>query len=267
VLLLQGDSLQVEVLHPVEDAARLGTRYCTGGFVFQIDDPRYGPLMTGPTYPRSYNLFDGQGIPDAFQPHLPVGEGTVLGIGIGLIDTARNAVTERCTWRVTGERARLCFATRQAAGGYELSLERTLALEGRTLRSATCLANAGKRHVPFQWYPHPFFPVYPGGECCKFALPVTIPENPGYELAPSGFIRMKGLPWTGRSYFQVIGHPAAPARLLQKHPRLGAVGAVCDYVSARLPIWGNENTFSFEPYYERLVGPGEEARWSVTYDF
>jgi len=26
-------------------------------------------------------------------------------------------------------------------------------------------------------------------------------------------------------------------------------------------------TFSFEPYYERVVSPGERAAWSVTYDF
>jgi hypothetical protein len=38
-------------------------------------------------------------------------------------------------------------------------------------------------------------------------------------------------------------------------------------VPTRLPVWGNENTFSFEPFYERMLQPKEQARWSITYDF
>ena len=225
---IRGTSLSVTVLHPVEDARLLGTRYCTAGFVFQVEDGRYGPLMTGPTYPDSYNLYDGQGIPDAFQPHLPLDAGEVLGIGIGVIDTARNEVVERCVWEIEKELRRLCFRTVQNSGEWSLELERVVTLEGRTLVSRTRLANTGKRHLPFQWYPHPFYPHYETGECCKFESAVVIPDNPGYEIARSGFVRMKGFPWVGRNHFQLVEHPAAPMRALQKHPRRGAVSAVCD---------------------------------------
>ena len=266
MLTLKSATLTVSVLHPVENADRLGTRYCTGGFVFQIEDSRHGPLLSGPTYPSSYNLYDGQGIPDAFQPHLPVREGLVLGIGIGLIDTVRNQTTERCVWRIENAPEHLTFRAEQAAEGFAFSVARELTLHGRTLRSATTLSNTGKRPVPFQWYPHPFYPLFDGGECCKFACPVTFPENPGYEIAPSGFLRTKGPP-SRQGYFQVVEHPPAPPVILQKHPALGVLAAVCDYVSPRLPVWGNQNTFSFEPYYERIVVAGGEARWSVTYEF
>ncbi len=264
---LREGSLSVKVLHPVEDARLLGTRYCTAGFVHQIDDGRHGPLLAGPTYPESYNLFDGQGIPDAFQPHLPLPDATVLGIGIGRIDAGKNEILERCTWLIEAELHRLVFRATQAADGYAFELERALTLEGRTLRSSTRLANTGKRHLPFQWYPHPFFPHYETGECCKFEAQVVIPENPGFEITRSGYVRMKGFPWVTQSQFQLVDHPAVPVRVLQKHPRLGVVAAACDYVSARLPIWGNPRTFSFEPYYERVVTPGEGVAWSVTYDF
>jgi hypothetical protein len=257
----------VKVLHPVEDAGLLGTRYCTGGFVYQIEDHRYGPLLAGPTYPDSYNLFDGQGIPDAFQPHLPLGDGGVLGIGIGRIDTGRDVILERCVWEIDTELRRLGFRTTQTAGGYAFDLERTISLEGRTLRSTTRLVNHGKQHVPFQWFPHPFFPHYETGECCKFDAKVVVPENPGFEVTRSGYVRMKGHPWVTQSHFQLVSHPPVPVRVLQKHPHLGVVAAACDYVSARLPIWGNPRTFSFEPYYERVITPGDEAQWSVTYDF
>lgn len=265
---LKGGGLTVSVLDPVEDERLLGTRYCTGGFIYQVDDERRGPLMAGPTYPDSYNLYDGQGIPDAFKPHLPLSGGELLGIGIGRIDSERNLVTERCRWRIERQPRALRLATEQAGDGWSLSLERVLGLEGRTLTSSTRLANTGVSHLPFQWYPHPFFPHFPGGECCRFPVPVTIPENPGYELAPNGFVRMKEHPWVKRSQLILVGYPAAtPVSVLQRHPALSLVAARCDYATARFPIWGNERTFSFEPHYERVMTPGEEARWSVSYDF
>ncbi len=272
---LANESLTVEVLDPVADQGRLGTRYCTGGFIFQVRDASRGILLSGPTFPDSYNLFDGQGAPDAFQPHLVVKTGAdgaptmVLGVGIGLIDVKANTVVERTRWQVDRREGELDFRTTQEAGGWSFRLERRLTLKGRTLCSRTVLSNTGERHVPFQWYPHPFFPLYPSGECCSLSLPVTLPENPGYELLPNGFLRMKHLPWTGtENHFQLLDYRAdRPVPFLQKHPVTSLVSAVCDYVPARLPVWGNRFTFSFEPYYERVLSPKDTARWSITYDF
>jgi hypothetical protein len=277
MLQLSSESLKVSILDPVADKDRLGTRYCTGGFVFQIEDTARGALLSGPTYPHSYNLYDGQGIPDAFQPHLVLEEAEdgaplqVLGIGIGIIDVKANAVIRRTAWKITSASETVTFRTEQAAGPWSFTLERTLTLRGRTLRSETSLSNTGNRHVPFQWYPHPFFPPYPTGECCRMSVPVSLPENPGYELLPNGFLRMKHLPWDvkkNENHFQLVGHPGdRPISFTQKHPLTSIVTAVCDYVPTRLPVWGNGFTFSFEPYHERVVTPQESVRWSITYDF
>jgi hypothetical protein len=281
---LKSDSLVVSVLDPVADKARLGTRYCTAGFIFQVEDSARGPLLAGPTYPGSYNLFDGQGAPDAFQPHLAVesaAAGTpsrVLGMGIGLIDQKANEVAERCAWDITQAEApgaareggTLTFRTTQAAGGYRFHLERRLTLQGRTLRSATTVRNVGEKNLPFQWYPHPFFPLYPSGECCRLSVAASLPaDSPGYELLDNGFLRMKHLPWKGdENHFQLIGHPGTQTvSFVQKHPVTSLVTAVCDYVPGRLPVWGNRRTFSFEPYYERNLSAGDTAAWSITYDF
>ena len=124
--------------------------------------------------------------------------------------------------------------------------------------------------MPFQWYPHPFFPLYPSGECCKMSVPVSLPENPGYELLANGFLRMKHLPWKraeNENHFLLVNHPGRPVSFVQKHPVTSLVAASCDYVPSRLPVWGNTFTFSFEPYYERNLSPQETARWSITYDF
>ena len=96
---LTNDQLSVEVLDPIADQARLGARYCTGGYIFQIHDPHVGALLSGPTYPDAFNTFDGQGIPDAFNlgPLRAVGAATealIIGVGLCELDTnyAENAV-------------------------------------------------------------------------------------------------------------------------------------------------------------------------------
>ena len=279
MITLKNEQLDVSILDPVADKDRLGTRYCTAGFIFQIEDregaPARGILLSGPTFPDSYNLYDGQGAPDAFQPTLVLdqeADGTplrVLGIGIGLIEVKANTVTERCAWDITKGDGIIRFRTTQAAGPWRYDLERTLTLRGRTIRSETVLNNTGNRHLPFQWYPHPFFPLYPTGECCKLSVPFTLPDNPGYELLENGFLRMKRFPWTGsENHFQLLGHSGtAPVSFIQKHPVTSLVTASCDYVPTRLPIWGNARTFSFEPYHERSLHPKDVARWSITYDF
>jgi hypothetical protein len=279
MLALKNEQLDVSILDPIADADRLGTRYCTAGFIFQVADsqgtPARGILLSGPTFPDSYNLFDGQGAPDAFQPTLVLDQEAdgrplrVLGIGIGLVDAKANTVTERCEWDITHGDGFMRFRTTQASGPWRFDLERTLTLRGRTLRSETVLDNTGSRHVPFQWYPHPFFPLYPTGECCKLNVPITLPDNPGFELLESGFLRMKRFPWTGsENHFQLLGHSGtAPVSFIQKHPVTSLVAASCDYVPTRLPVWGNRFTFSFEPYLERTLHPREAARWSITYDF
>jgi hypothetical protein len=279
MLVLGNEALEVSVLDPAADRARLGTRYCTGGFIFQVEDragdPARGILLSGPTFPDSYNVYDGQGAPDAFQPHLVIEQSSdglpllTLAVGIGIVDEASNTTREYCAWEIDRTASELRFRTAQAAGPWEFTLERVLTLHGRTLRSSTSLLNTGTRHIPFQWYPHPFFPLDPSGEGCRVSVPVALPENPGFELSESGFLRMKDLPWTGTTnHFQLLGHAGdRPVSFLQRHPVTGLSAAACDYVPTRLPVWANSNTFSFEPYLERNVSPQDAARWSITYDF
>src|SRR5262245_49107041 len=85
---LTNESLEVSILDPLADQERFGTRYCTGGYIFQIEDRRHGALLSGPTYPDSFNWFDGQGIPDAFnlsplrEPATSDPAALIIGIGV-----------------------------------------------------------------------------------------------------------------------------------------------------------------------------------------
>jgi hypothetical protein len=268
---LRNDSLEVQILDPIADQERLGTRYCTGGYIFQIRDAAHGDLLTGPTFPDSFNTFDGQGIPDAFKlgpiQRPGASDGTALIIGVGICDLEADQVREFCRWDVVADTTGIRFSTSQTFEQTVLELERHVSLNGRTVRSATWLRNRGKRPLPFRWFPHPFYPHPETDELCRFNLPVSFPENDGYEMAESGFVRRCGWPWTSGHYQALDQAGSAPLSILQKHPKLGLVSGTCSYIPTYIPIWGNPNTFSWEPFLDGWVGAGQERAWHIDYDF
>jgi hypothetical protein len=268
---LRNDSLTVSILDPVADRERLGTRYCTGGYIFQITDAEYGELLTGPTFPESFNTFDGQGIPDAFRlgpiEDPEATDGTSLIIGVGVCDLEADEVREFCTWAVSQTETEIRFRTEQVYGSTSLVLERVVSLHGRTVRSWTRLANRAARPLYFRWFPHPFYPQTETDELCRFNVPVSFPENAGYDVAESGYIRRLDWPWS-EGHYQAMDLPGgSPLTILQKHPKLGIVAGSCSYVPTYLPIWGNPNTFSWEPFLESAIGTRQERTWHIDYDF
>jgi hypothetical protein len=94
-----------------------------------------------------------------------------------------------------------------------------------------------------------------------------MPDNPGYEVAGSGFIARRAFPDI-RGFYQALDLDAhQPLTVLQKHPVLGLVAGTCSYGPTYMPIWGNANTFSWEPYLERMVAMGQTLAWWIDYDF
>lgn len=271
---LTNDHLAVEILDPVADNARFGARYCTGGYIFQITDHRAGPLLSGPTYPESFNVFDGQGIPDAFNlsPLRPLGAGSeALIIGVGVCDLAvqdmRQSVQSFCEWQCAVDATRATMTTRQAYHDWSLDLTRTVVLIERTVRAAAHIRNTGRAFLPMRWFPHPFYPQTAADELCRFNIPVSFAEHPGYALRENGYIARQGWPWAGGHYLP-LDHGAGERLVIQqRHPTLGLVGATCSYAPDFFPIWGNARTFSWEPFLERTLAPGQELEWFIDYDF
>jgi hypothetical protein len=89
----------------------------------------------------------------------------------------------------------------------------------------------------------------------------------GYALGENGFIARRGWPWTEGNYLPLDHAATAPLVLLQRHPKLGLVGASASYVPDYFPVWGNAQTFSWEPFLERTVGPGQALEWWIDYSF
>ncbi len=268
---IQNQELSVELLDPNKDLDFFGTRYCTAGYIFQIEDMRRGPLLSGPTYPESFNTFDGQGIPDSFN-HVPLRNqrqaGTdALVLGIGICDLEQDRVVEFARWDIRTERQSVEFITVHSYQRFEAELRRRITLEGRSVISETRLINRGAGHLPVSWFPHPFFPQPDHPELCALSIPHGMPDNPGYMMGANGFIRRRGKPEKG-GHFQALPHSAStPLTVLQRHEKLGIVAGRTSYVPSCFPIWGNEATFSWEPYFERTAAAGETLRWSVEYHF
>jgi hypothetical protein len=268
---LQNEQLAVAILDPVADQARFGTRYCTGGYIFQVTDPRHGELLTGPTYPESFNWFDGQGIPDAFNlsplRSLAAPAERALIIGIGQCDLQANTVLEFCSWEIEHTPSWIRMRTTQSFHEHALTLTRTVALQERSLRSSVVVENTGGALLPIRWFPHPFYPHPATPELLRCNLAVTLAENPGYLLQANGFIAVKD--WNGqKGHFLALEHHATSnLMLLQRHPKLGMVAGTCSYAPTFFPIWGNQHTFSWEPYLEKTIAPGGSESWWIDYDF
>lgn len=278
---LSNPELTVLILDPVADAARLGSRYCTGGYIWQVLDARQGELFAGPEYPKAPNTFDGQGAPDMFQKPLgaeavPVG-GEVACIGVGLVrrtsprepfDVRHNPeVTEFVKWEPSCSRDTIAMRTEHAFRDWAYRLERTVSLQGRTIRSRTGIRSLGTAPLPVRWFAHPFFPIPPDNVLCRFSFPISLPDNPGYCLNSEGFVTRKSAhDWPRGCRQEPDFDPQGKVLLaVQKHPRLCEVTVVTDFAPTFLPIWGNDRTFSFEPYFERILNQGAEARWGIEY--
>ena len=279
---LKNTEISVEILDPIANITRLGSRYCTGGYIWQVVDARLGDLLAGPLYPEEPNTFDGQGMPDMF--HRPLGaEGVPVGgevhcIGVGMVrrtspvepfDVRHNPeVIEFLRWKIEEAADTLIMTTSGAFRDWAYGLERSLVLEGRKIHSTTSVRNTGGE-LPIRWFAHPFFPLTPDNVLCRFSMPVSMPENPGYFLNPQAYVVRKAEHDWKRGWYQPVEFERSGSGIsvVEKHPKVGQVQVETDFIPSFLPIWGNAHTFSFEPYYERVLQTGEVATWKLSYTF
>lgn len=281
---LENEALAVSILDPVADQVRLGSRYCVGGYIYQVTDAVQGELFTGPQYPQPYpDTFDGQGAPDMFFTPLgaeaaPVG-GEVGVIGVGRVRRTSSIepfsvrhnpeIAEFLPWQVEEGADTITMRTEQTFQDWAYRLVRRVTLEGRTVHSSTEIESTGNALLPVRWFAHPFFPLTPDRVYCHFSIPVSMPENEGYFLNDAGFICQKPDYAWQRGAYQALSYekPAGGITITQKHPGVGEVVTTTDFAPDFLPVWSNANTFSFEPYFDAKLPRGEAAAWRISYAF
>jgi hypothetical protein len=275
--------IRVELLDPRADVARLGARYCSGGYVWQVWDERHGALFAGPCFPAPEPPpFDGQGAPEVFELGLGQHEARlgddVYVIGVGRVrreSTVRPFhvrdnpnVVERAVWDISETAAStLRFRSSALFGEFALTLERTVSLDGRAMTSATTVRNVGRRELPLRWFAHPFFP-WAGERCFRSSLELALPDGVALVEDAEGFVaRRPGSDWTRGNYVVPRVALGGELRVDQCHPALACVRVACRFSLGGLALWGNEHTFSFEPFLQTNVAAGGVTTWSITYEF
>ena len=281
MLYLSNNKLRIGILDPEMDEQRLGSRYCRGCYIWQVESVAFGPLFSGPAYPESHPpVFDGQGIPDVFESALGsevarVGEPVhVIGVGDVLRSSAitpfhvrwNPTVVASCQWAI-GQKSDMVEMSTEAAFrgyGYHLTKRITLDESGWTIRIN--IANTGSVPIPVRWFLHPFFPLNNRGISCSLSLPLTIPDNPGFRCDGEHHITMiPAFDWKNGCYRTISVPWNQPVSVTVEHPAVKSITFKTSYGLSWLPIWANANTFSIEPFFTRFLIPGESGEWMVVF--
>ena len=281
---LESVGLSVSILDPATDLDLCGSRYCVGGYIYQVTDSDVGELLTGPQYPDPYpDVFDGQGAPDMFFTPLgaedaPVG-GEVGIIGVGRVRRTspiepfyvrhNPEVIEFLPWQVEASNSSITMKTQHLFRDWGYRLTRRVTLDGHTLHSYTEIESTGESVLPIRWFAHPFFPLTQDRVYCHFSMPVSMPENIGYFINQQGYICQKPEHDWHQGFYQALDYhkPGGGITVIQKHPDVDQVITTTDFTPDFLPVWSNANTFSFEPYFDAKLGQGEMAAWRISYEF
>lgn len=282
MLRLANRELTVELLDPADavEAARQGPRFCWGGYIWQIHDAKFGPLLAGPEFPKSDPTpFNGQGLPESFRhrqrdtnvPFIWSGQ-TGLALGAGkLAADATNAVTltEPCQWTIKASVDHIVFQTQQSVAGFSYELTRTIELRGRTVTSTTRLINAGESRLALEWFAHPFFALTAGRAQLILPPGTSLPDNPGFALAGDGTLTFKrAFVKSDDSQFSIVALPTNRAlEIGLDHPALARVTFATSFAPDECPVWANAHTVSVEPYLHLDLGAGESRDWELRYGF
>lgn len=278
---LRNHHLTVAILDPIADRDRLGPRFCTGNYIYQVEDALHGVLFSGPEFPAERPaVVNGQGLPEVFQFTLYDDEGEMeeekLIIGVGMVDKHdpaqpynlfTNAHTkEFCVWRIGQNEKCIRMETAQTYKKWSFQLVKEVWLVNRTITSYTRLHNTGAAPVPFRWFAHPFFPLNPSWGCCQFLMLAKLPDNPAYFINSAGLIEMnRGYNWR-EGYFQLVENCQGKEFMaIELHPQLKQIHVTGDFPLLKVAIWANDRTFSFEPFYEHSVPVGQEKVWALSY--
>jgi hypothetical protein len=282
MLRVSNDHLDVSILDPDRDRPLLGPRYCAGCSIRQVSTAGNVPLLSGPEYPATPSVINGQGAPEVFQHTLlddpeAIPEAKLI-IGVGLVENSarlRNRdshwtseVLEPCRWSVREASAALTMDTEQRHESWHIRLRRSLQLEGTTLHSTTRIENAGRAPLPFRWFAHPFFPVHRDLRLYMQNLRGAFPSNPAFPRLDDGAIGLENdYRWAEGFFLDLPEHTGVPFIARLQIPGHSPVEMQGSFPLLKLALWANDRTFSPEPFFGSTLSAGSAEQWTVSYTF
>lgn len=277
MLNLSNDQLRVEILDPVCDGSLLGVRYCTGGYIWQVHDPKAGALLTGPEWPAPSPLpFNGQGLPESFRHRTRDGrrltwrgdQGIAIGIGEIADTTSETVVVQPCIWQISGTSEALVFETSQQAAGFDYALRRTIVLSGRRLISRSRLTNRASERLELQWFAHPFFALTDRRIRVELPPGTVMADNPGFLIEQDVLAHKRKFNGQTDGHMDFLQLTAgSTTSFLLDHPVLTNMRFSASFSPFECAVWGNSVAFSIEPYQTLALPSGESQEWELRYDF
>ena len=278
MLQLANAELRVDFVDPENDRRLLGTRYCTGGYIWQVTDPEAGPLLTGPQWPNpTPSPFDGQGLPESFRHRTRDGRPLTwhgphgVSLGIGELTSEPNGevtLVRPCEWLVSRAEDRLTFETRQSVAGFAYALVRSVTLSNRILMSQTRLTNEGDAPLLLEWFAHPFFALTNGFPTAEVPTGTAMRENSGFSLAGTSLTQKRRFEHHNDGHMDFLQLPPSGGSTFRlSHPALTGIRFSTSFAPSECVIWGNDVTFSIEPYQTLVLQPDETRDWTLRYDF
>jgi hypothetical protein len=280
---LSNDHLDILILDPILDIYHLGSRYCTGGYIWQIRNRNRQDLLSGPHFPSDYPLpFDGQGAPEVFESApdadaascgelvLVPGVGLVRKSSIGTPFHVRNnpEVVEFCKWDIHKDDTSLVMITTQVYQRFEATITRSVSLHNTTVTSKTEVSYQGKVPFELRWFAHPFFPLNNDLRCCELGTPLGLIDNHAFRLDDDHVLSIKhSIDRSISSYTLLTTLQEKPFHIRQIHPVTGAITVTTDFIPSKIPVWTNERTFSIEPYFSTALMPQQCVSWAISYTF
>jgi hypothetical protein len=285
MLYLKNNTLTVEVLDPIKDQHLLGSRYCTGGYIWQVIHKEFGALLSGPFYPQPVPpTFDGQGFPEVFESAAPDADhkdvgASVLVPGVGIVKKSspivpfhsRNNpdVIRFCSWETSISPNSIVMKTMQTLDNFQCLIKREITLIDLEIISRTSFICSGTPSFNLSWFAHPFFPLNADFRCCRFSIPAGHLSNDAFFLDEnSGILKIQPSFDYSKSSFTLLDIPSGNIITIdQFHPSIAKVTVTANFPVSKMPVWTNKNTFSFEPYFQTCLKENLESTWMMRYHF
>jgi hypothetical protein len=275
VITLANAQLRLEFLDPIADRAKLGPRFCWGGYLWQIHDATVGPLLTGPEWPKpDPSPFNGQGLPESFRHSTRDGfrhtwnRDLGVALGAGALAPGGGDVAIPCAWDIAPTKDEIVFKTRQDVAGFNYAITRTISLRERQVTSFSQLTNLAENPLRLEWFAHPFFALTDRLIELRVPAQSRLADNPGFALDGRAFTQKRRFEHEQDGHMDFLHLPAEqPLAVRLTHPKLTHIDFETTFAPSECIVWGNSNTFSIEPYQTLALLPGESKQWSLRYDF